>query len=106
MFIAIILLLLGLFGFIPFQLSVGLTMAWLVVTGIGIGFLQQRLRRLPRRTGVETMIGATAPALTNIDHDGQIRFSGETWNARSLGPIIAQGTVVKIVRIDGGSGVC
>lgn len=69
---------------------------FLFVIGKGV-----RAQRLPARTGRETMLGRTAPALTAIDaNGGKVFLEGEYWNAVSAVPV-AKDQDVKIVGIAG-----
>jgi membrane-bound serine protease (ClpP class) len=69
---------------------------FLTVVGAGL-----RAQLLPLRTGKETMIGKTAPALGTIDNtQGKIFIEGEYWNARSELPV-QTGQPVQIVDIKG-----
>jgi membrane-bound serine protease (ClpP class) len=67
-----------------------------VVVGKGV-----RAQFLPVRSGKETMLGKTAPALARIDAgSGRVFVEGEYWNATSEVPI-EQGQPVVITAIDG-----
>jgi len=69
---------------------------FLFVAGAGL-----RAQRLPVRTGRESMLGKTAPALTRIDgNNGKLFVEGELWNAVSDTPINPD-QPVEIVAIDG-----
>ncbi|MGC3874737.1 NfeD family protein [Halomonas sp. GXIMD04776] len=58
------------------------------------------LRKRPPRTGEEEMIGATAIALEDFDHQGHVRLRGERWNARS-GETVRKDQRLKVMAIDG-----
>jgi membrane-bound serine protease (ClpP class) len=69
---------------------------FLFVAGAGL-----RAQKLPVRTGRESMIGKTAPALARIDAtSGKVFIEGELWNAISDTPVNA-GQPAEIVAIDG-----
>jgi membrane-bound serine protease (ClpP class) len=68
----------------------------LLVVGKGL-----RAQLLPAKTGVETMVGEDAIALTPIDaNGGKVFVEGEYWNAIS-DAIIAKDQVVKIAAVQG-----
>jgi membrane-bound serine protease (ClpP class) len=67
-----------------------------VVVGKGL-----RAQLLPVRSGKETMLGKTAPALARIDAaSGKVFVEGEYWNATSPVPI-EPGQPVEITGVDG-----
>lgn len=69
---------------------------FVLVVGAGL-----RAQRLPTKSGRESMVGQTAPALVAIDSQGGKLFvEGEYWNAVSEEPIAA-GVRVEIVALDG-----
>jgi membrane-bound serine protease (ClpP class) len=69
---------------------------FLFVAGKGL-----RAQFLPVRTGKETMLGKTAPALARIDSgSGKVFVEGEYWNAISDVPI-EPGQAVVITAVDG-----
>lgn len=60
-----------------------------------------RAQRLPAKVGIETMMGKTIKALTNIDpKGGKVLVEGEYWNAMS-DTAIDQGNPVQIVAVEG-----
>ena len=79
---------------LPATLITAAFFAFLVGAGL-------RAQFLPVKTGVQTMLGMTAPALTRIDaQSGKLFVEGEYWDALSDVPI-EPGQPVEIVRIDG-----
>jgi membrane-bound serine protease (ClpP class) len=79
---------------IPSTVLTGLL--FLFVIGAGL-----RAQRLPVKSGPETLIRKTAPALTAIgERGGQIFVDGALWSAVSHAPI-AQGQLVEITGRDG-----
>lgn len=54
-----------------------------IVLGLGeVAFWQRRVRRQRVRVGAETLIGAHGTVLRACRPDGQVRLSGEIWEAR------------------------
>ncbi|HEY5297801.1 MAG TPA: nodulation protein NfeD [Verrucomicrobiae bacterium] len=77
--------------------------ATIVTAAFFIFFVSKGIRaqRLPKRAGVETMIGKTVNALSRIDASGgKIFIEGELWNAVSETPI-ETGQPVEVVGISG-----
>lgn len=69
---------------------------FVLVVGAGL-----KAQLLPARTGAQTMIGQTVPALTRIDADGgMVLVEGEYWNATSEAPV-EPGDSVEITGRDG-----
>jgi membrane-bound serine protease (ClpP class) len=66
----------------------------------GIGSFALRARQRPSVAGVEAMLGATAVALEDIEHEGWVQASGERWRARSTAPL-ARGAQARITAVDG-----
>jgi membrane-bound serine protease (ClpP class) len=66
---------------------------------VAVGWLAARARRRPLSSGVETMIGASVEAVSDCRDRCVVRYGGELWNARSLGPLRAgqQARIVKVV---------
>jgi len=87
-----------------FRLSLGYIIPATVVTALFFIFIVGaglRAQLLPVRSGKETMVGKTAPALARIDaHQGKVFVEGEYWNAISDTPI-EQGQAVQITGISG-----
>jgi membrane-bound serine protease (ClpP class) len=53
-------------------------------------------------TGPEALIGKKAEVITDLAPDGQVRFEGQVWKARSADKVrIAAGEAVHIVRVEG-----
>jgi membrane protein implicated in regulation of membrane protease activity len=51
------------------------------------------------RTGVEAHVGELAEVIRALDPEGQVKFRGEVWKARSAEPIPA-GESVRIASVD------
>jgi membrane-bound serine protease (ClpP class) len=87
-----------------FRLSLAYIIPATVVTALFFIFVVGaglRAQLLPVRSGKETMLGKTAPALAHIDaHGGKVFVEGEYWNAVSEAPI-EPGQPVEIVGIRG-----
>jgi len=66
----------------------------------GMVWMFARSRRRPVVTGVEQIVGGTAEAIADFSERGMVRLGGETWNARSSGPLRA-GQRVRVVKVDG-----
>jgi membrane-bound ClpP family serine protease len=58
-----------------------------------------RTVQFPPLTGVESMAGEDAVAVTPLDPIGTVRYRGETWRATSSRPL-ERGTRVRIVRVE------
>lgn len=83
-----------------------------VTSLLSLAFLRPAfIRRLHARSGdaatnVDALKGAEATAITDIDGDGgQVKLSGEIWTARSRTGVIASGSKVKVVAIEGATAV-
>ncbi len=50
---------------------------------------------------LETMVGQTGTAVTELKPDGHVRLRGELWAARSTDGLIARGTPVEVVTQEG-----
>lgn len=54
------------------------------------------------RMNADALIAKTAEALSDVtDRGGRIKLEGEVWSARSLGPVIAEGDLCSVAKIDG-----
>nr|WP_299242118.1 nodulation protein NfeD [uncultured Halomonas sp.] len=82
---------------IPLIAGVALVAAGLLLW-VAIRFA--RLRKKPPRSGQEEMIGMTAIALEDFDHQGHVRLRGERWNARS-GEAVRKNQRVRVMSLDG-----
>lgn len=66
-----------------------------------IVYLAARSHRNPRVSGVDTLVGRTAEAISDFSDDqGRVHIEGEDWSARSTDPI-RSGDRVEIVSVDG-----
>ena len=87
-----------------FRLSLSFILPGVVVTALFFIFIVGaglRAQFLPARTGVETMIGRTAPVISRIDErGGKVFVEGELWNAVSEGDI-ETGEPVEIIAVKG-----
>jgi membrane protein implicated in regulation of membrane protease activity len=101
MILALVLLLLVLFGVLPLPIGAGLALVCLVVGAVGTGLLQRKLTRLPIRTGWEAMVGEMGTAETELVPRGRIKVGNETWSARSVSGTIHVRQKVRIVSFDG-----
>lgn len=87
-----------------FELSLGFIIPGVALTAafflfvVGAGL---RAQRLPVRAGPETLVGASAVALANIDASGgKVFIEGEYWNAVAATPV-TPGQTVEVVAVDG-----
>jgi membrane-bound serine protease (ClpP class) len=81
-------------------LIVGIAVAGGLVI-LTIGWLADRARRRPLRSGVETMIGAFVEAISDCQDRCVVRYGGELWNARTASPLRAgqQARIVKVAEL-------
>lgn len=83
---------------------------WLILTlaalsfavlSISLGMVAKSLRQ-PKRTGREELLDATAVIVSWTGQKGDVRVTGEIWQARSREPfILQQGDTVRVADIDG-----
>jgi membrane-bound serine protease (ClpP class) len=59
------------------------------------------VRGTPPSAGQEALIGEEGVAVWGLSPEGLVRARKETWPARSVGPPIAQGAPVRVVRVEG-----
>jgi membrane-bound serine protease (ClpP class) len=78
-----------------------------VLSGISFFFITRRVVRttrfLPKRGGIEEMIGGEAEARSSIDPDGKVFMRGTLWSARladGVGPV-RFGDKVQVEAVDG-----
>ena len=83
---------------LPLILGIAVAGGLIILT---IGWLADRARRRPLRSGVETMIGAPVEAVSDCQDRCVVRYGGELWNARSTSPLRAgqQARIVKVVEL-------
>lgn len=62
------------------------------------GIRYSRKRRA--QVGVQTLVGATAEAITTLAPTGQVKVDGEIWQARA-GNGVRAGDTVRVTRVDG-----
>ena len=67
---------------------------------VGIGAFALRARRRPAVAGAEAMLGSTAVALEDFEHEGWMQAFGERWHARSE-TALTRGARARIVAVDG-----
>ncbi len=92
---------LGLFFFLPWEWALPIYLVASIVTVFLAWKSWQAIRR-PIASGVEAMIGAVGEALTDIEKQGQVRYRGEIWSARTATQeLIAQGEPVVIIKLEG-----
>jgi membrane-bound serine protease (ClpP class) len=60
-----------------------------------------RGRRYPVLSGVESLIGATGVAVTDLNPNGIARVKSEEWVAEALEGPIKQGETVRVVQVEG-----
>jgi membrane protein implicated in regulation of membrane protease activity len=85
----------------------------LLATGALLGLVRPVARRHltigdPARTGADALVGMDAIVLSKVDgFGGLVRLNGAEWSARAADPeqVIAAGTVVHVVEIDGATAV-
>jgi membrane protein implicated in regulation of membrane protease activity len=57
-------------------------------------------------TNVDALVGAPALALTEVNEiSGQVKLSGETWSARTQSGVVATGSKVEVLSIEGATAV-
>src|SRR3989338_2197059 len=66
---------------------------------VGIGAFALRARRRPAVAGAEAMLGSTAVALEDFEHEGWMQAFGERWHARSE-TALTRGARARIVAVD------
>lgn len=76
------------------SLSVAITAATLAIVGIAL-----RARRQPA-TGINVMVGVTAVAQEDFEHEGWVRLQGELWRARTETPV-RSGELLTVNATDG-----
>jgi membrane protein implicated in regulation of membrane protease activity len=85
------------------------TIVFIVGALLSLAFLRPIARRHVRlpalsRTGTDALIGKKALVTRRVDaHGGRVRIGGEEWSARSYldGQVLAEGTTVDVVQIEG-----
>jgi membrane-bound serine protease (ClpP class) len=82
---------------LPLIAGMTVTTAALIFGVIGAAM---QSRRRPAMTGAEQVIGAQAKVIDWNGDNGQVRFNGEVWSARSTRPLQA-GATVRVVERDG-----
>ncbi|MEX2488915.1 MAG: nodulation protein NfeD [Pseudomonadales bacterium] len=81
---------------IPVIAAVGVVTAALIIATVNLAL---KIRHKHVTTGVDTLIGQTGTALTDIGDTGQVRLGGEIWYARS-DQQITEGERVRVVSVD------
>jgi len=82
---------------LAFVLPLAVTSALILA---GIGTFALRARRRPVVTGSEAMVGGTAVALEDFEHEGWVQALGERWHARSE-TALTRGARARIVAVEG-----
>ena len=84
--------------------------AWTILPGSAlialvmglVGYLVVKAERLRVMSGVSGMVGLEGEVIENVDaQQGLIRLSGELWQARTSEPVIAKGSKVMVVKVEG-----
>jgi membrane-bound serine protease (ClpP class) len=96
---ALTLAIVGLF-FIPDPWRLVILVIAAMIEVLEVFFWIKFLRRYRVTTGAEGMLGETAQAIGSLDPEGQVRFRGEIWNARSNAPV-AEGDEVRVAAVEG-----
>ncbi len=60
-----------------------------------------RIRTMPAKVGMETMVGREAVVRTTLDPEGFVFFDGEMWTAESEEGAIQEGERVIITEVHG-----
>ena len=81
----------------PVLLSIGVVTAGFIIITISIAL---RMRKREVTTGVEQIIGSEGVVLADSNGQGQVRVSGEIWEARSESPL-SRGDKVVVTAVDG-----
>jgi membrane-bound serine protease (ClpP class) len=82
---------------LPLITGVAVTTAGLIFGVIGAAV---KARSRPGMTGAEQVVGAAVKVIDWSGEDGQVRFNGEIWSARSTRPLQI-GMTARVVRRDG-----
>jgi membrane-bound ClpP family serine protease len=93
---------LGLFYFLPFGMAFPLYLFLLFISGLmyyGMFTVMGRKRRV--RTGFEEMIGEEAIVMEDLDPEGKVRINDELWAARAQGGRFLKGEKVRITGHEG-----
>jgi membrane-bound ClpP family serine protease len=93
---------LGLFYFLPFQLALSIYLFLLFLSGLmyyGMFTVMGRKRKV--RTGFEEMIGEEALVVDDINPEGKVKIGDELWTARSRGGRFLKGDKVRICGHEG-----
>jgi len=84
------------------RVSLGVVLPTAVVAATLTGFLLSRVLWAHRQrpmTGREGLIGDVGRAIGELAPEGKVAVHGEYWNARSVGPAIADGDRVRVVAV-------
>jgi membrane-bound serine protease (ClpP class) len=89
-----------------YRVDLGIILPGLAVTVAVVALLARRtlqLRRLPARTGVEGMVGATARVVDGFSgrNRGRVHVIGEYWEAEGP-PDLAPGEAARVTRVRDG----
>jgi len=60
-----------------------------------------RSMRRPHATGLESMVGATAVAVSSLSPEGRVRLQGEIWKARTEEGILNKDEPVEVLKVEG-----
>jgi membrane-bound serine protease (ClpP class) len=88
---------LGLFYFLPFRTALPIYLFLLFISGLMYyGMFTVMGRKRKARTGFEEMIGEEALVLEDIDPEGKVGIDDELWTARARGRRFMKGERVRI----------
>jgi membrane-bound serine protease (ClpP class) len=79
----------------------GLVAALLLLFFVFVVRAAVEARRIPKGGGIEGIVGEVGEAVDDLAPDGRVRARREVWSASSVGPSIAAGARVRIVRREG-----
>lgn len=71
------------------------------IAALAIGFLVLKAQRRPAASGVESLLGQTCEALTNLDPNGKVFLQGEIWNAHIETSSAHKGERLIVTAVDG-----
>lgn len=85
---------------IPLVIGTGLVLGVFFFGVVSMGILAQKK---PVIAGIETMVGKTGYAVTDINPEGEVQVAGERWSAvlESNSPVILKQSQVVITAVDG-----
>lgn len=99
--LAIVLLVLGLLGFIAPQISLPLAVAFLAASGFAFAIIYRQVATIQPLNGPDGMMGTVGVTETSVGRNGRIRIANEHWRARSEAEPIPPGVRIRIVGLEG-----